>query len=228
MDRLSRIHQHIFIDEVQDLAGHDLEVLRMLLSSQVRVLLVGDPRQGVFSTNNSAKHKQLRRSEIVHFFEDDSFIIEKDETSFVVNHRCAPTICDLSNSLFPDFADTTSGNTRTTGHDGIFRIRQADVAEYLRRYRPMQLRDSIRKEVANDFPVMNFGLAKGLTFERVLIYPTGPYIKWLKDRASELAAGSRSKLYVAVTRARQSVTFVHDYIDGDELMGITNFQFMPE
>lgn len=45
MQRISRIYQHIFIDEIQDLAGYDLEVLKLLFKSKSNVLLVGDPRQ---------------------------------------------------------------------------------------------------------------------------------------------------------------------------------------
>ena len=45
MDRISRIFSHILVDEVQDLAGYDLELLKLFLKSCSSVLLVGDPRQ---------------------------------------------------------------------------------------------------------------------------------------------------------------------------------------
>ena len=45
----------------------------------------------------------------------------------------------------------------------------------------MQLRDRRDVEVKDFAPVMNFGESKGLSFERVLIYPTTPIKKWLKD-----------------------------------------------
>jgi ATP-dependent exoDNAse (exonuclease V) alpha subunit len=54
---------------------------------------------------------------------------------------------------------------------------------------------------------MNIGLSKGSTVERVLIFPTKPMIKYLRTR-NPADAGSREKLYVAVTRARHSVAFV--------------------
>lgn len=68
ISRLSKIYTHIFIDEVQDLAGYDLEFLDKLFLSPLEILLVGDPRQGTFSTNSSAKHKQFRRSNILDYF----------------------------------------------------------------------------------------------------------------------------------------------------------------
>lgn len=54
---------------------------------------------------------------------------------------------------------------------------------------------------------MNIGVAKGSTFDRVLIFPTHPMLKYLDGGdPSELKAPER--LYVAATRARHSVAFV--------------------
>lgn len=41
VDRISRIFTHIYIDEVQDLAGYDLELLKLFFKSRMDVLLVG-------------------------------------------------------------------------------------------------------------------------------------------------------------------------------------------
>lgn len=57
-NRISRIYTHIFIDEIQDLAGHDLEIIKLLFKSTISVLLVGDPRQVTYLTNNSTKYKK--------------------------------------------------------------------------------------------------------------------------------------------------------------------------
>ena len=43
--RVGKIYQNIFIDEVQDMAGYDLEIIKLFFSSVSNVLLVGDPRQ---------------------------------------------------------------------------------------------------------------------------------------------------------------------------------------
>ena len=210
IQRLSQIYTHIFIDEVQDLAGYDLELLKLFFKSNINILLVGDPRQATYSTNNSTKNKKFKQSAIVDFFKDNSINIKKDETSLITNYRCISAICDLSNTLFPDHIKTTSGNNTTTKHDGIFLIKKSDAAVYLDRYEPMQLRYNKKTKVAKNCSVMNFGASKGLSFERVLIYPTDPIKEWLQDHSSELETTSRAKLYVAITRARQSVAFVLD------------------
>ncbi|PWG80659.1 UvrD-helicase domain-containing protein [Pararcticibacter amylolyticus] len=223
IERLTNIYTNIFIDEVQDLAGYDLEFLKLLFNCKAEILLVGDPRQGTYSTANAAKNKQFKKSEIVHFFEDHSLGLTTDDTSLMVNHRCIKAICDLSNSLFPDFKPTSSGNFTVTGHDGLFFIRPADVAGYLAKYRPIQLRDKVTQAVDQQYEVMNFGESKGLSFERVLIYPTQPILDWLKSRSTVLAPTSRSKFYVALTRARSSVAVIFDFNDKTEYSSFTKY-----
>lgn len=223
ISRLSRVYPKILIDEVQDLAGYDLEFLKLLFSSSISTLLVGDPRQGTYSTSNVAKNRKFKKAAIVNFFDEDHLNVEKDDTSFNTNHRSIHEICDFSNKLFPDHTKTTSGNNEETPHNGIFLVRETDVDKYLSLYSPMQLRESRKKTVTNDFPIMNFGESKGLSFQRTLIYPTAPIVAWLKDNNSELAPVSRSKFYVAVTRARFSVAIVYNYKDNEDIPGTVKF-----
>ena len=221
---MCKIYSHIFIDEVQDLAGYDLELLKLLFKASANTLLVGDPRQGTYSTNSSRKNKQFKKSAIVHFFEDDSLGIDTDTTSLMTNYRCNEAICNLSNKLFLDLPQATSGNTDTTDHDGVFLVRAVDINEYLKTYSPVQLRENIKTEVNQNYRVMNFGESKGLSFDRVLIYPTKPILEWLADNNSELAPTSRSKLYVALTRARYSVGIICNYPDNLNLNGINKWK----
>lgn len=223
IDRLARIYKYIFIDEVQDLAGYDLEVLKLFFKSSSEILLVGDPRQGTYSTNSSAKNKQFKKSDIIYFFQDASMDIERDEASLMVNYRCISPICELSNLLFPDFKCTTSGNDNSSEHDGVFFIKEDNIDAYLEKFNPVQLRDNKKKEVNENYRVMNFGEAKGLSFDRVLIYPTKPFMDWLKNNASELAPTSRSKFYVAITRSRYSVGIVYNYDGKTKVAGIVNY-----
>ncbi|HBD7440950.1 UvrD-helicase domain-containing protein [Legionella pneumophila] len=210
INRLARIYDRIFIDESQDLAGYDLEVVRLLLESNAGILLVGDPRQCTYITNYSSKNKKYRWDNFINFFEDNQVNLIKDDSSFTVNYRCHKKICDLSNKIYPDYGITSSGNFKTTGHDGIFLVQKSKVEKYLSKYHPVQLRWDTKAKISTCHPVYNFGLSKGLEFNRVLIYPPKPFISWLK-KEGELKPVSKAKLYVAVTRARYSVGIVwHD------------------
>lgn len=224
IDRISRIYTHIFIDEVQDLAGYDLELLKLLFKTTSNVLLVGDPRQGTYSTNSSAKNKKFRKTAIVNFFEDDSLEIQKDTTSLTTNYRCNEAICNLSNKLFPDLPQIISGNIVKTNHDGVFLVRKVDLEDYLKTYSPVQLRENVKTKVLPNYSVMNFGESKGLTFDRVLIYPTKPILQWLENNSSKLAPTSLSKFYVALTRARYSVGILYDYSDNLQIDGVNKWK----
>jgi DNA helicase-2/ATP-dependent DNA helicase PcrA len=221
--RIAKIFPYILIDEVQDLAGYDLEFLKLLFASNCTVTLVGDPRQGTYSTNNSSKNKNVRKGNIIYFFETDEFEIEKDDTLLTTNWRSHADICELSNKLYPDFSRTISGNTCNTGHDGVFFVRPSDVSAYLKKFSPTQLRWDIKTKVNDEYSVLNFGGSKGLEFDRVLIYPPGPAANWLMDNQAELKPVSRSKFYVALTRARHSAAIVLNFDNNAAIPGIKNF-----
>jgi DNA helicase II / ATP-dependent DNA helicase PcrA len=222
--RIANIFDEIFIDEVQDIAGYDLDLIELFMDSAVSVLLVGDPRQGTYSTSDSKKYAKFKKSGIIDYFRhlvatrNDALI---DDTSLSVNHRCNLELCEFSDTLFPNFPRVTSSNLRTTGHDGIFVVREHDIDAYLHGFGPMQLRYSRTTAVSENATVMNFGESKGLTFERVLIYPTTDIAKWLKNRATVLNATTRAKYYVALTRARSSVGIVIK--DNIEIPGMTTW-----
>ncbi len=231
IDRLSRIYTHIFIDEVQDLAGYDLEILKFLFECKSNILLVGDPRQVTYLTHHEMKYGKYKAGKIKEFVlkECQKEICEIDETSKSINYRCVPAICKLSNKLYPDFSEMKSGNLEITGHDGVFLIRQNDIDVYLHKYNPIQLQNS-RKEtnINKKYKVINFGESKGLEFKRVLIYPTKPFINWLKNNYYSLKPISRSKFYVAITRAKFSVGIVYDYRENCNIMGIEKFSLNKE
>jgi DNA helicase II / ATP-dependent DNA helicase PcrA len=213
VDRIAAIFDEILVDEVQDISGYDLEFVELLLDSRSQVLLVGDPRQGTYSTSDSPKYKAFRKAGIVKYFRHlanertDTLL---DETSLVVNHRCNQALCDLSDALYPLFSRSKSANEQTTTHDGVFVVRSADIDAYIQAMKPIQLRYSRSTTVRGGAVTMNFGEAKGLAFERTLIYPTKDFVKWLRDRTTKLSNDVRAKSYVALTRAQFSAAIVAD------------------
>lgn len=53
--RLEKIYDTVFFDEVQDLSGYDLEIIRLIAASSINLVCVGDPKQATFKTNNGQK-----------------------------------------------------------------------------------------------------------------------------------------------------------------------------
>lgn len=226
IDRLSRIYPNIFIDEVQDLAGFDLEIVHLLLQSDSNLLMVGDPRQVTYHTHEEAKYGKYSDGKIEQFILEQckKIDIEIDKTSLNTTYRNEKQICDFANSIYPEYSPCNFVEKEPTGHDGVFFIEPSELDEYLDKYNPMQLRDKVNVKVNNDYRVMNFGEAKGLSFDRTVIYPTKPMLEWIQNHSKELAAPSRSKLYVAITRARYSVAIVFENKKNICIDGIKKYQ----
>ncbi|KRR29117.1 UvrD-helicase domain-containing protein [Bradyrhizobium retamae] len=218
--RLKDMYAHIFVDEVQDLAGFDIDVLEALFRSPIGVTLVGDVRQSTYRTSYAPKNKK---------FCGRGFLVKAeawkkaglcDVTFLAKSRRCIQAICDVADMIFPDLPTAESKNERQTAHDGVFAVRRVDVDEYRRRHAPQLLR--LDRRFGAGLEAENFGMVKGLGFERVLIVPYGGITKWLTTGNPAHVAGSADEVYVGITRAFQSVAFIHD---GDVAVpGISIFQ----
>jgi DNA helicase II / ATP-dependent DNA helicase PcrA len=202
--RLEMLYDHIYVDEVQDLVGYDLDVLDLLFASKMSVTVVGDPRQHTLATANVPKNKRYRGAGFSDWLDERSDICAREDR--LTSVRCNQPICDFASGLFPDLPGLEAAQATMTGHDGVFFIKPFDVQEYYEEQKPVVLRDRRTTDTLG-LPAMNIGVAKGSTFDRVLIFPTSPMRQFLDDSdASKLKAPER--LYVAVTRARHSVAFV--------------------
>ncbi len=206
INRLSAIYDEIYVDEVQDLVGFDLDLLDSLIDSNISLTMVGDPRQSTYTTSNTRKHSTYQRLKLYNWFQEredaDRLTIEWRNESF----RCNQDICDFADALYPDLPVTTSKNTDSTDHDGIFEITESQVDEYIATHQPVVMRYRITTNTLG-YPAINFGISKGRTFERVLIFPTEKMKKYLQTK-NVADAGDVAKFYVAVTRAKHSIAFV--------------------
>ena len=204
--RLKEVFDHLYIDEVQDLAGWDLELVELLMKSQIGVTLVGDHRQATFSTNRAQKTKLYAGANIIIKFQEWKKANLCELEFQAKSHRCVQAICDFADRFHPDMPKTISLNSVVTGHDGIFAVRERDVDAYVKAFAPQTLRYDRKTKDVPGTPI-NYGASKGLTFDRTLIFPNGPLSKFLLTGVRE-DAGSIAKLYVAITRARQSTAII--------------------
>lgn len=222
IDRLTRLYPFIFIDEVQDLAGYDLSLLSLLFECNSNILLVWDPRQTTYTTHDERKFAKYKGGFIKEFIIEEckKNICIIDESVLNKSYRNNEIICRVSSRLYPNMTLVETSNTNVTSHDGVFLIKPTDVMGYIQKYDPMILRWNKTISVAENCKVMNFGASKGLWFDRVLIYPTAPFIQYLKDGKLKKIGKKTgktenvfdiAKFYVALTRARFSVGIVCDY-----------------
>jgi DNA helicase-2/ATP-dependent DNA helicase PcrA len=217
IERISRIYQHIYIDEVQDLAGWELQIIKLLFNSKSNVLLVGDPRQVTYLTHHSSKYEKYKNGKIKEFIENEcngkKNICDIDVTTLQKSHRNNTSICNFSSALYPDYefcmpCECHSCRNTHQDHQGVFLVKPDHIDSYCKKYNPQKLFYS-----KAEYPGLTFGNSKGLGFDRVLIYPTEKIREYLKKGDVKEVETIKAKFYVALTRARYSVGIVCDYDD---------------
>lgn len=231
-DRISCIFGHIFVDEVQDLAGYDLEIISCLFKSRSQIILVGDPRQVTYVTHLEEKYKKYREGKFLQFFEIErpKIAIEIDKKSLNLSHRNSAAICDVSSKLYPDLqpsaaCDCIQCRKPSPLGQGMFIVRPDRHLKYLNEFKPTQLRLDINvATVHGGFPVLNFGQSKGLGFDHVIIHPVKGMKDWLRNNSSPLAPKTRAQFYVAMTRARHSVAILCDCKDDEIIEGFSIYK----
>jgi len=200
--RLNDIYSNIFFDEIQDLVGYDIEILRLLIKSPISITCCGDNKQATFKTHVSRKNKNQTGKNIWEFFNElernKLLRIERNLSS----RRFNWDICCFANAIYPDGDEITTIMEDITEHDGVFLISENDVRLYYNYFSPQVLRFDVRTTV--DIQCLNFGICKGETFDRVLIYPNGPLNNFI---LKNMALDSPEKYYVGVTRPRYSLAF---------------------
>ncbi|MDZ7751428.1 MAG: UvrD-helicase domain-containing protein [Gammaproteobacteria bacterium] len=209
MERLASIYSEIYIDEMQDLAGHDFDLLDVLMATPPTVHLVGDPRQALYFTDDSNKNKKYKGASFVAWLEKRAATIQIEWLN--ESHRCCQAILDWADALFEGYEPTTSLHDEGEDGDGVHLLTRLQLPGYLQIYGAEVT--VLRRQKTNDtmgLPAINIGVSKGATYERVVLFGSRPMVRVAsgKDGPNKLSPIERNRLYVAVTRARRSVVIV--------------------
>ena len=212
--RIQEIYSHIFIDELQDYAGWDLEVITLLFKSKIPITCVGDYKQATYRTNNSLKNKQYRDEKVRAYF----LMLEAQGlcvTSYAnTTRRFNQEICDFINTIHGDAdsmvePDPNNQQEMPVENSGVYMMNVDSLREYCEYYHPIILRYDKKAKVGfqHDCDVFNYGGSKGATYERVVIIPVSTTLPFIERQVKITSNQTRAKFYVACTRAKHSVVF---------------------
>lgn len=212
INRLTSIYKNIFIDEVQDMAGYDLEFIKRLMNSDSNVVLVGDPRQTVYKTHYEQKYEKYSDGNIESFIIEECKNIECDIDNTTLNkcYRCHKDIITFVNNFYKEYTPMECTETEKREHQGIFVIKKNQIEEYIKKYKPVQIIYSARTKSSELSQTITMGKSKGATYNRVLLYPTEEFKKYIVEGKARISRGTKNKLYVGMTRPINSLTFVLD------------------
>lgn len=229
--RLEEIYSHIFIDELQDYAGWDLEIFRLLFNSNIDVTCVGDYKQATFRTNNSSKNKKYRDDKIREFFQE----LEKANLCEICysneTRRFNQEICNYVNTIFCEEESDVISNKIVENveedNTGVYIVENAYLKEYCDYYNPTILRYEKTSKILFEHScnVLNYGNSKGCTYDRVIVIPVTTVIPFIEKQTEISSKQTRSKFYVACTRARHSVIFAVEKMKPSDLYKQTILEF---
>ena len=216
--RLGEIYSHIYIDEIQDLAGEDIEILNLLFNSKIQIQCVGDVKQSTYTTYNAKKNKKITGIHLIDFFKE---LERKGIITLLFNNktrRFGREICEFSNSICNDKNNRIeSDKIYKEENQGVYLLDKKDFENYFKIYKPTILKFDAKTKI--DYDSLNFGQCKGMTFDRVAIFPNKKYKEFLQNGTS---LDSPCKYYVSATRARYSIVFVVEKLFENDNFKYTN------
>lgn len=209
---LESIYSHIFIDELQDYAGWDLEIIKLLFNSSACVYCVGDYKQATYRTNNSPKNRQYRDENIRHFFAE----LERAHLCDVLysnsTRRFNQEICDYINTIHKDpsavvYPDLDAERDIKESNCGVYLVDINYLAAYCNYYHPTLLRydKNAKVDFTHECNTFNYGGCKGATYDRTVIIPVSTVLPFINKQDPISSNQTKAKFYVACTRARYSV-----------------------
>lgn len=208
-DRIVRYFDEFIVDEVQDIAGRDFNLLEKLMETNVSQLFVGDFYQHTFDTSRDGNvNSKLFESKANYEkrFADKGFIV--DNTTLINSWRCSPAIC----KYITDNLGIEIHSNRTEEDDtSILLVSDpGQIQHIIADQRIVKLH--YQKGASFGFNHFNWGETKGEDQHNdVCVYLNKTTAKaYSSGKLLSLKPATRNKLYVAITRAHGNVYFVNE------------------
>ncbi|MCJ8304919.1 UvrD-helicase domain-containing protein [Shewanella sp.] len=203
--RIEKYFDFFCVDEVQDFAANDFNLLCELSRTKVEILLVGDFYQHTFDTSRDGNTQKNLHAQIGTYqgkLKSAGFFIDTETLSH--SYRCSPSICN--------FVSENIGIPIESHRDDDVVI---TFVEEIKKINELMEDDSIVKLFYQKSHTYlgwtdNWGNTKGLDdFTDVcIVLNSTTLIAFKSGKLNELASSTANKLYVACTRAKGSLYFV--------------------
>ncbi len=211
--RIEKYFNYIYIDEIQDFASHDFNLLLNLIKVNCNILLVGDFYQHTFDTSRDGNVNSNLYNDYDNYInkiKNSNSNIKIDTVNFLKSKRCSKQVCEFITEYLKIKIESYDN------HDSI--IKEIDDENTI-------------KKIANDDNIVklfyqnskkydmknkdNWGNSKGNTYINIcVVLNKNSYEKYKKHKLNELPSSTKNKLYVALSRAIKDVYIINEkYLD---------------
>ncbi|RZK26896.1 MAG: DNA helicase UvrD [Flavobacterium sp.] len=206
-ERLEKYFDCFYIDEIQDFAGHDFNLLKSISQANISILFVGDYFQHTYDTSRDGQiNKNLHANYISYQDHFSKMGLVVDLTTLSKSYRCSPTVCR--------FISERLGIEIGSHRNDISTISFIDTDDHLY---DLHSNNSIVKLFYQEHYKYNcfsrnWGDSKGEDkFGTILVVLNkGGLIAYHSNTLNKLNPQTRNKLYVACSRARNDIFFAAD------------------
>jgi len=207
-DAIARIEKYFdafFIDEVQDFAGHDFNLLMSFCKVNIKCMFVGDFYQHTYDTSRDGNVNVNLHANYDTYKKHFSVAkMDVDLTSLVKSYRCSKSVCDFISKKIGIHIESHSNSITevTLAEDPI-------IAQELYEA-PGTVKLFLKEHYKYGCYSQNWGASKGLDhYQDVCVVLSTEVVRaWKTGTLAFLNPQTRNKLYVASSRARGNLTFV--------------------
>lgn len=94
--RITKYYKNLYIDEVQDFAGHDFNFLKSIANAPINVIMVGDFFQHTFDTSRDGTvNKSLYDCISKYQAQFSKMGLDVDRSTLSKSYRCSQEVCDF-------------------------------------------------------------------------------------------------------------------------------------
>lgn len=205
--RIEKFYDCLIIDEVQDFAANDFNLINTLAKANVSTFYVGDFYQHTYDTSRDGNTKSgLYTNGYDRYKSAFNSVLNIDDSTLIKSFRCSPAICHyVKENLKIDIEADGNQSTSICFVEGEEEIEK------------IMLNDDIPKlfyESHYNYKCVstNWGASKGIDkFNDVCVVLNGTTWSMAKNNNfTRINPATRNKLYVAITRARGNIYFIEE------------------
>ena len=203
--RIEKYFDALYVDEVQDFAGHDFNLLLQLVVAKVECQFVGDFYQHTYDTSRDGNvNARLFEDYAAYRAKFKSAGMQVDLESLKTSRRCSKSVCDfITEKIGIPIQSDSERITNVKFEDDEVAVQKIyDDSSTVKLFLKEHHKYSCYSE--------NWGASKGVDrYQDVCVVLNPANVKaWKAGSFKHINEETKNKLYVACSRARGNLTFI--------------------